>query len=151
MSLDKFKIQKTAENLIGHFDPEAKITVEIVSEVWRLNIDSDEAPILIGRHGQTLQALEHLLRLMLAQEAEEFLPVSLDISGYKASREQEVMFRAKESAEKVLATSRTESLPPMNAYERRIVHLTLAAIEGIETESVGEEPYRKIVIRRIEK
>lgn len=148
MSLNKIKIQKTAQSLIGHFDRKAEIQIEIVDEVWRLNIESSEAPILIGRYGQTLQALEHILRLMLAKEAEEFLPIYLDISGYKASREQDIVQQAKDAAQKVLDLGAEESLPPMNSFERRLVHVALAETKGIITESVGEEPYRKIVIKK---
>lgn len=148
MSLDKFKIQKTVKNFIGHFDAHAKIKAENIDKTWQVNIDSEEASILIGRHGQTLQALEHLLRLILDKESEDFLSLRLDISGYKASREQEVIFKAKETAERVISTGQPETLMPMNSYERRVVHLTLSAIEAIETESVGVEPYRKIVIKK---
>ncbi|HLB95536.1 MAG TPA: R3H domain-containing nucleic acid-binding protein [Patescibacteria group bacterium] len=148
MSLSKIKIEKTAKGLIGHFDEKAKITIEEVDEVWKLNIESEMSPLLIGRRGQTLQALEHLLRLMLARQTEEFLAVNLDISGYKASREVEIIFQAKEASEKVLSSAQEQALPPMNAFERRLVHLTLSDIEGIETESEGVEPERRIVIRK---
>lgn len=148
MSLSKIKIQKTAQNLIGHFDPEAKIELASVEDIWYLNVSSDISPMLIGRYGQTLKALEHILRLVLAKEAEEFLAINLDISGYKAAREQVIAENAKETAQKVLETGESEDLPPMNAYERRLAHMVLSDIEGIETESVGIEPYRKIIIKR---
>lgn len=151
MSLSKIKIQKTALNLIGHFDMEAKVEVESVEEVWQLNIESSIAPMLIGRHGQNLQALEHILRLMIAKEADSFLPLNLDIGGYKAMREQEIVQMAKDLAQTVLDSGEEEALPPMNSFERRLVHMTLVEIEGVETGSVGEEPYRKIVIRRMDK
>lgn len=148
MSLSKIKIKKTALNLMGHFDPKAEVEVEAVEEGWCLNVSSDDAPLLIGRHGQTLQALEHILRLMLAKEAEEFLPLNLDIAGYKVMREQELKQMAKEAAQKVLDSGGEEILPPMNSFERRLVHMILAEIEDIETGSVGEEPYRKIVVKK---
>ncbi len=148
MSLSKIKIQKTAQRLIGHFDPKAKVEVETAQEVWQINISSEMAPLLIGRRGQTLQAFEHIIRLMLVKEADEFLPIRLDVAGYKASREQEIAQMAREIAQKVLDSGGEESLPPMNSFERRLVHLALAEIEGLETESVGEEPYRKIVVKK---
>lgn len=148
MSLSKIKITKTAQNLIGHFDSEAKVKVETIDDVWCLDIESEIAPLLIGRHGQTMQALEHLLRLMLAQEAGEFLSVNLDIAGYKALREQELMELAKKAAQDVIDSSKEETLPPMNSYERRLIHMALIEIEGIETSSVGEDPYRMIVIKK---
>jgi len=161
MSLDKFsakgrsslgrKIEKTAQNLIGHFDPEAKTMVEGEEETWRINIETTFARILIGRHGQTLQALEHILRLMLGQESGEYPTIILDIGGYRAALEQEITTRAREAAERVLASGESEELPAMNAFARRLVHLSLAEIKGIETESTGEEPERRIVIRKTEK
>ncbi|MFA6493395.1 MAG: R3H domain-containing nucleic acid-binding protein [Patescibacteria group bacterium] len=148
MSLSKIKIQKTAQNLIGHFDPEAEIELISTDGIWYLNISSDMSPMLIGRYGQTLKSLEHILRLILAKQAEEFLAINLDISGYKAAREQQIAENAKETARKVLETGESEDLPPMNAYERRLAHMVLSDIEGIETESVGIEPYRKIIVKK---
>src|SRR3990167_6032738 len=133
MSLVKFKIQKTAQGLIGYFDPKAKIELEALEGVWQINISSDISPLLIGRYGQNLRALEHLLRLVLAKEAQEFLPLNLDISGYKAAREQVIAENAKKVARKVLETGESQELPAMNAYERRLAHMILSEIEGIET------------------
>lgn len=148
MSLSKIKVQKTAQNLIGHFDPKAKIKAENVDDAWKIEIDSEISPMLIGRHGQNLQAIEHLLRIIVANQSEEFVPLSLDISGYKAAREQEITEIARDIAQRVIDSGAEESLPSMNSYERRLVHMTLAEISGIETASEGEEPYRKIVVRR---
>lgn len=148
MSLSKIKIKKTAQSLIGHFDPEAKLSVEPQDSSWRINVESEISAMLIGRHGQTLQALEHLLRMMVAQAVDEYSPVVVDVSGYRALREKEISEMAETLAKKVLESGESEDLPPMNSYERRIVHMVLTEIEGIETESMGEEPYRKIVIKK---
>lgn len=147
MSLDKFKIEKTAQGLIGHFDPGAKLAVEMAEGSCNINIETEMSGLLIGRHGETLEALQHLLRLLVSKEQEEFVPLVLDIAGYRASRRQELATLARNLAEKVKNFGGSEALPSMSAYERRQIHLILQDIAGIESASEGEEPYRRIVIR----
>ncbi len=147
MSLDKIKIEKTAQNLIGHFDPQARLAVEMAEGGCNINIDTEISGLLIGRHGETLEALQHLLRLLIAKEQEEFVPLILDIAGYRAARQQELETLARDLAQKVKNFGGSETMPSMSAYERRLVHVLLQDIEGIESASEGEEPYRRIVIR----
>lgn len=147
MSLDKIKIEKAAQKLIGHFDPGAKLAIEMVDDGCNINIETEMSGLLIGRHGESLEALQHLLRLLIAKEQEEFVPLVLDISGYRAARQQELETLAHDLAEKVKNFGGAETLPPMSAYERRLIHMTLQDIDGIESASEGEEPYRRIVIR----
>lgn len=147
MSLDKFKIEKTAQNLIGHFDPAANLKVEIGENGCNINIETEISGLLIGRHGETLESLQHLLRLLVSKEQEEFIPLVLDIAGYRQARQQELEELARNIALKVKNLGGEEILPSMSAYERRLVHLILQDIPGIESASEGEEPYRRIVIR----
>jgi spoIIIJ-associated protein len=147
MSLDKIKIQKTAQNLIGHFDPEAKLEIELKDDICTIDVATEISGLLIGRHGETLEALQHLLRLLISKEQEEFIPLVLDIAGYRAAREQELETLARDLVQKVKNFGGTETMPSMSAYERRQIHLILQDIEGIESASEGEEPYRRIVIR----
>ncbi len=147
MSLDKFKIQKTAQRLVGHLDPEAKLELIVDDNGVGLNIDTEVSGLLIGRHGETLEALEHVLRLMLAKEFEEFIPIRLDIAGYRSARLSELEEMTKNAAQKVLNFGGTVALPPMSSYERRLVHVALQSIGGVEGVSEGEEPYRRIVIK----
>jgi spoIIIJ-associated protein len=147
MSLDKFKIEKSAATYLKHFDPKIKVEVTVVDDACHINAETELSGLLIGRRGETLEALQHVLRLILSKELGEFAPVSLDIAGYRAAKETEIQEMAKTIAEKVAAFGGTESLPPMNAYERRLAHLVLKGFENIESESIGLEPERKIVIR----
>jgi len=147
MSLDKFKIEKKAQGLIGHFDPQAKLDISLANATCNINIETEMSGLLIGRHGETLEALQHVLRLLVSKEQEEFIPLVLDIAGYRASRQQELEELAQNSAGKVKNFGGTETLPSMNPYERRLIHLILQDIDGIESASEGEEPYRRIVIR----
>ncbi len=147
MSLDKFKIEKTAQSLIGHFDPKADLSVNLDETGCNINIETELSGLMIGRHGETLESLQHLLRLLVSKDQEEFVPLVLDIAGYRAARQQELEGLARNLAEKVKEFGGAETLPSMSAYERRLVHLVLQDIEGIESASEGEEPYRRIVIR----
>lgn len=147
MSLDKIKIEKTAQKLLGHFDPKAELAVEMGDNGCHLNIETELSGLLIGRHGETLEALQHLLRLLVSKEQEEFIPLVLDIAGYRASRAQELEELAKNLAGKVKTYGGSEMLPMMSAYDRRQIHLILQDIDGIESESEGVEPYRRVVIK----
>lgn len=152
MSLNRFKInasklQKTAQRLIKHFDPKAKLKVETSQDRCLINVKTQMSALLIGRHGETLEALQYLLRLILAKDVEEFVPLILDIADYRASRQKELEELALKLADKVKKFGGSEMLPTMSAYERRLIHLILQDIEGIEEASEGEEPHRRIVIR----
>lgn len=148
MSLDKIKIQKTSQSLISHFDPEAKLEVVIKDNGCVLNIESEISGILIGRSGETLEALQHVLRLILAQETGEYFSVLLDVSGYRALRQEKLVEDALAAAKKVVETGEPIDLPEMSSYERRLVHLALQEVEGVETESMGEGSERRIVVKK---
>ncbi|MGA2666711.1 MAG: R3H domain-containing nucleic acid-binding protein [Patescibacteria group bacterium] len=147
MSLDKFKIEQTAKNVLGHFDPNVKLEITLSDNVCNLNIETEFSGLLIGKRGETLEALQHVLRLILARELDSFTPVMIDIAGYRAEKEKEIQDLARAMAEKVINFGGTESLPPMNAYERRLAHLVLKEFDNIESVSEGEEPSRKIIIK----
>ena len=106
----------------------------------------EDAKFLIGRNGQTLQALEHLIRLMFVKETET-PSLILDVNDYRKSRVTYLVDLAKEAVTRVRNTQKAEALLPMTAYERRVVHMELAAAPDVATESIGEEPYRRVVIK----
>ncbi|MEK7143039.1 MAG: R3H domain-containing nucleic acid-binding protein, partial [Patescibacteria group bacterium] len=156
MSLNKIKIlhqrrislglKKTALRLIGHFDPKAKIELEAKEKSFYLNVDTDLAGLLIGRQGEVLDALQYVLRLILAKEIAEFTPLLIDIGGYRAARLKELEDLAKNLAKEVSAFGGTREIGPLNAFERRTIHLALQDIEGVESSSIGEEPDRRVII-----
>ena len=106
----------------------------------------EDAKFLIGRNGQTLKALEHIVRLMFVKEAEN-LSFVLDVNDYRKSRSIYLIELAKQAVGRVRNTQKAEALLPMTPYERRVVHMELAAHPDIATESIGEEPYRRVVIK----
>lgn len=107
----------------------------------------ENARFLIGRNGENLKALEHIMRAMLLKNNKEISGISVDVNDYKKSRASYVIDLAKETATRVRNTQKAEALCPMTAYERRVVHTELASCPDLSTESIGEEPQRRVVIK----
>jgi spoIIIJ-associated protein len=103
--------------------------------------------LLIGRHGQTLDAIQELTRLAVGRRLDERIRVIVDVEDYRKRREARLAERARELAERVRDDGTEEELEPMNSYERKLVHDAVADIEGVETESRGVDPERYVVIR----
>jgi len=110
------------------------------------NISGDDLGILIGRRGQTLSCLQYILRLIVGHRTREWLPISVDVEGYKKRRYQALQSFALQMAEQVHTNEKSFTLEPMSAYERRIIHLTLADNPDIVTESIGQGDSRRVVI-----
>lgn len=108
---------------------------------------SDNARILIGKNGQNLKSLEQLLRAMFLKKVPELNNIVVDINDYKKARATYLVDTARQVVTRVRSTQKAEALPPMSSYERRIVHMELAAYPDIATESIGAEPNRRIVIK----
>lgn len=136
--LDIFLKQISNENLeYKILNDEYYITVEIIGE----NTNS-----LIGYRGETLNALQTLLSSIANKEIEEKVRVILDISGYKDKRKKVLEELADKISKTVIKTGKKVTLEPMPAYERKIIHSRLQNNKKVTTESVGEEPHRKIVV-----
>lgn len=106
----------------------------------------EDAKFLIGKNGQNLQALEHVVRSLLLKQ-DQGLALFVDVNDYKKSRANHVATLAKEAVLRVRNTQKAEALTPMSPYERRIVHMELASISDVTTESIGQEPQRRIVVK----
>ncbi len=111
-----------------------------------LNINGEDLGILIGRRGQTLASLQYIVRLIVSHRAKTYLPIVIDVEGYKQRRYQALQALAYRIAEQVKVKRRPFALEPMPAYERRIIHLALADHPDVVTQSVGENEARKVVI-----
>lgn len=103
---------------------------------------------IIGRRGETLDALQYLTNLAVNRQFEEKSRIVLDVEGYRAEREKTLSQLAHKMADKVRRTDRDVILEPMSPHERRVIHIALQEEDGVKTVSVGEEPYRKIIIKR---
>ncbi len=111
-----------------------------------LDIDGQDAGLLIGKHGETLEALESFLKILLVKNGFARVGLDVDVSGYKKRREETLTKLARKMASKVVQDNRRFKFEPMNARERRIIHTTLKDNPKIITYSIGEEPERRVVV-----
>lgn len=114
-----------------------------------LDVNGGDLAVLIGRHGRTLDALQMVLSSLLSSKLKFHYPIVVDIEGYKHRRKQKLQSLARSSAERAKRQGGRVSLPPMNAYERRLVHIALVDDEGVTTHSEGEEPNRHVVVTAV--
>jgi spoIIIJ-associated protein len=139
------------EQLMEHLGFAVSVVVE-TGETNRLNVvgtDDEEHEALgalIGRKGERLSALQHIVNLMLSREMGEWTRVLVDVEGYRGRREQQLREIALRAADKVVETGKMLQLEPMPALERRWVHLALRGHAMVATQSIGEEPNRRIVV-----
>ncbi len=124
------------------------VTVEskIDGEVLKINLSGPDMGIVIGKRGETLDALQHLTSLVVNRGDKSFLKVSLDAENYREKRNVALEELAGKLASKAMRTGRNQTLEPMNAYERRIIHSALQDHETVTTYSVGQGVNRKVVI-----
>lgn len=108
--------------------------------------DGDGSGTLIGRRGDTLDALQYLAAMIANKGDKEYFRITLDSCGYRDKRRKTLEDLAARICRSVLRTGRSTTLEPMNPYERRIIHSAVSAVEGVTSRSIGEEPYRKVVI-----
>jgi len=140
------------ETLIKHLDFEAEIRLSGEGSETVLNVAGtspeavEELGSLIGRRGERLQAIQHLVNLMLSRKLGEWARVTVDIEEYRGRREAQLRALARKAGERVRETGRAVQLEPMTALERRWVHMELQGAPGIATESAGEEPERRVVV-----
>ncbi len=111
-----------------------------------LDIDGEDIGVVIGRHGETLDAIQYLTNLVINDREEAHLRVLIDVGGYRERRLQHVVDHAIREAKHVMHTGYSVALPAMNSSERRQVHIALQSFRKLKTVSEGEEPYRHIVI-----
>lgn len=135
--------------LIESMGLSAKVTAdkgEADSLPVTLNVEGDDLGILIGRHGQTLAALQYVVRLIVAEKFKMWVPLNIDVAGYKKRRYDSLRNLALRVAEQVTRSQRMLTLEPMPADERRIVHITLASHPDVATQSMGEGEMRKVAV-----
>ena len=111
-----------------------------------LNIESSNNGTIIGRRGETLDAIQYLCSIIANKGDKDYYRITIDCLGYRSKRKETLEQLAAKVAKSVLRTGRSQPLEPMNPYERRVIHSAISNIEGVSSRSVGEEPYRKIII-----
>lgn len=108
---------------------------------------NDDCSLILGHRGNNLKAAEHLIRVLLSKKINQKINLVLDLNNFREKRNDKISELARLAARKVQATSKAYVLSPMSAYERRLVHMELATWSDISTESIGEEPRRRVVIK----
>jgi len=133
------------DGLLEAMDVDGEVTAEIRDRRVYVSVEGQEAAILIGHHGQTLDAIQELLRSAVQRQVRARVWVTLDVQGYRERRREALRERAQEMAARAVDEGEME-LEPMNAFERKIVHDAVGEIAGVTSFSEGEEPYRRVVI-----
>jgi len=143
------KIKKSIEEILQIIGFEGDVIIDEQQEnLIRINIKNDQARYLIGRNGENLMALQHLLRAMTSRQL-AMGNFTIDINDYQRNRLEELKEVALSLADEVVRRQTPHLLAPMNAYERRIVHMALANFNGVVTDSEGEGETRRIVIKPV--
>ena len=142
----------TLSSIIDYLDIDAELQTSFEEQdddrrpVIKINIEGDDLKFLIGKKSEVLNALQYLLSLMVSHKESQWVPIQLDVQNYRGRREGEIQKMARLIADQVVETGKRQSLEPMGASERRMVHMALRKNDAVYTESVGEEPNRKIFI-----
>lgn len=111
-----------------------------------INIESDNNGTIIGRRGETLDSIQYLCSIIANKGDKDYFRITIDCLGYRSKRKETLEQLAAKVAKSVIRTGRSQQLEPMNPYERRVIHSAVSNIESVASRSVGEEPYRKIII-----
>jgi len=141
------------EELLARMAIEASVEPNLEDRTMYVDIlgageDDDDMALLIGRHGQTLEALQDLTRHVVMRRTGMRCRVVVDVEDYKKRQRDRLEAKARDVAARVARTGREEELDPMTPFDRKIIHDAVAALEGVESSSRGEEPERRVVIRR---
>ena len=142
------EIRKTIEEFFkkATFEVEADV-LPFEEKTVPVKIKTEEPRILIGQNGQTLAEIQHILKAILRRKIPEQFYLNIDINDYKKKKTEYLKETAISLADEVALTKKEKMLTAMSAYERRIVHLELAERKDITTESIGQDPERRVVIR----
>lgn len=149
----KVKSERIVQNLLTKMKVKADVNARILDpedendrSMVLIEITGKDLSILIGRRAETLNALQYITSLMVNQEMGTWMPLMIDVQGYRFRRERQLRQLARRLADQVVQTGRKQVLEPMPANERRLIHLELRYHPFVTTESVGEEPHRKTTI-----
>lgn len=138
--LEKMKVKSQVSAYYGEADDaRSKVPVHV-------DITGDDLSILIGRRAEILNALQYITRLIIGKELGRSVPLVVDVEGYRKRREQQIRQLARRMADQAIKTGRRQILEPMPPNERRLVHIELRNNSEVSTESIGEEPRRKVTI-----
>ncbi len=134
------------KGIVERMGIEAELNVTVNEEDTVIDIVGDTSGAVIGRRGETLDAIQYLASMCANRTDKEYYRITVDSCGYREKRKAILEDLAAKISKTVIRTGRTSTLEPMNPYERRIIHSAVSEIEGVTSKSIGEEPYRRVVI-----
>jgi spoIIIJ-associated protein len=134
------------ERFLDIVDYDGDIDLDVENDRAVVAIIGSDLQPLVGRNGETLDALQELTRLAVQQQTGERSRLMLDVSGHRQARRAELSSLAERTAREVLESGEAVKLSPMNPFERKVVHDAVSAIAGVRSESEGEEPQRRVVV-----
>jgi spoIIIJ-associated protein len=135
------------EGLLDALDVDGDITTWVDEAGGHIDLEGSDLDALVGSNGETLDALQELTRLAVLRQSKRRVRLLLDINGFRARQRERLVSMVKATAEQVIRTREDHEFQPMTPAERKIVHDAVAAIDGARTESLGEDPHRRVVIR----
>lgn len=144
------KAREFLEGLLSRMNMECGLETRFgEDEILHINMTGSDMGTLIGRRGQTLEALQYLVNVVANRGEAEYQRILLDAEGYRERRAEVLRRLARRKARRVQETGQRVVLEPMNPWERRVIHLALRDMEGIETHSEGEDPNRRVIISKV--
>ena len=138
--------KKFLEDIFAAMKLDVTVSASFDGDTVNINLNGDNKGIVIGKRGDTLDSLQYLTSLVVNQRSEDYIKVSIDTENYREKRTDALLALSNRLADKVARTGKKFTLEPMNPYERRIIHSNLQDNADVTTFSVGQEPYRKVVI-----
>jgi len=141
------KIENEVKEFFARLVTDFQFKISQKENVFNIDLQTKEFQELLGEKGKTLLDIQHLLNAVLKKKIHNEIVIDVDINGYKERKIRYLKELAKAIADEVSLTKKEKILEPMPAYERRIIHLELAARPDVTTESIGKEPNRRIVIK----
>ena len=143
------KIEQFLKGLVEHMGSDAVPHAFAVEGGYKAEFTGKSLGTLIGRRGETLDAIQHLTNYAVNRGLEQRIRITVDAEDYRLKREESLDRYAKKKAQQVLKLRRRTTLEPMNAYERHVIHASLQDMENITTYSTGTEPNRRVVIEYV--
>ncbi len=144
------KIEKFLKGLLEQMGSQAvPHCVKADDNTYKVELVGEDLGYLIGRRGDTLDAIQHLCNYSVGRNVEGHIRINVDAEDYRAKREDSLCKYARKKAQQVLKARRRTTLEPMNAYERHVIHAALQDMENITTHSTGTEPNRRVVIEYV--
>lgn len=144
--------EETVSKLLYHMKMQAQVSAHYEESdredrrTIHVDVRGDDLSILIGRRSETLNAFQYVASLMVGKEVQQWVQLIVDVEGYRSRRESQLRRMARRMADQAVKTGRRQVLEPMSSNERRIIHLELREHPAVTTESIGEDPHRKVTI-----